>query len=50
MFKGEIFLSASCVQEVLTAANMIGLPEVVDSCTDYLKTELHPTNAIGIYR
>ncbi len=29
---------------------MLGIFEVVESCTDYLKNELHPSNAIGIYR
>lgn len=47
---GQICLSATTVQEILSSADMIGLPEIVDSCTDYLRNELHPTNAIGIYR
>jgi actin-binding protein IPP len=47
---GQIFLTQSTVQEVLVAADMLGLPEVIDACTEYLRTELHSTNAIGIYR
>lgn len=47
---GQIFLSANSVQEILTAADMLGIFDVVESCTDYLKSELHPSNAVGIYR
>lgn len=47
---GNICLSGATVQEILSAADMVGLPDVVESCTDFLKNELHPTNAIGIYR
>jgi len=50
IYTGQVFLTQTTVQEVLVAADMLGLPEVIDSCTEFLKSELHPSNAIGIYR
>ena len=38
------------VQDILVAADMIELKEVVEKCTEFLKLELHESNAIGIYR
>jgi hypothetical protein len=34
----------------MTAADMIQLKDVVASCTQFMKSELHPSNAVGIYR
>lgn len=50
IYTGQIYLTQSTVQEILVAADMLGLPEVIGSCTEFLKSELHPSNAIGIYR
>ena len=47
---GQVFLTQNSVQDILAAADMLGLPEVLDACADFLKNELHPSNAIGIYR
>lgn len=38
------------MQELLAAADMLQLPEVVEGCCDFLCVELHPTNALGILR
>jgi len=50
MYTGEMKLDQSCVQDILVAADMIQLKEVVDICSEFLKTELHESNAIGIWR
>lgn len=50
IYTGQVALCQLTVQEVLAAADMLGLPEVMDSCTEFLKTELHYSNALGIYR
>ena len=34
-------------QDLLAAADMFGLEEVVVACCTFLKQELHPSNAIG---
>jgi actin-binding protein IPP len=47
---GEINISQDNVQELMVAADMLELKEVVGGCTEFLKHELHATNAIGIYR
>lgn len=38
------------VQDLIVAADMLELKEVVQGCTEFLRNELHITNAIGIYR
>ena len=43
-------ISQENVQDLMVAADMLELKEVVNGCTEYLKNELHITNAIGIYR
>lgn len=43
-------LSKSNVQELLAAADMLQLNEVVDGCCEFLCRELHATNALGILR
>jgi len=50
MYTGAIKLDQQSVQETLVAADMIQLKEVVDICSSFLKTELHESNAIGIWR
>ena len=47
---GEININQENVQELMIAADMLELNEVVVGCTEFLKHELHATNAIGIYR
>ncbi|XP_023322367.1 actin-binding protein IPP [Eurytemora carolleeae] len=50
MYTGEMNLDQRSVQDILVAADMIQLKEVVDICSEFLKTELHQSNAIGIWR
>lgn len=38
------------VQDMIVAGDMLELKEVVHGCTEFLKNELHITNAVGIYR
>jgi actin-binding protein IPP len=47
---GEININQDNVQEMMVAADMLELKEVVVGCTEFLKHELHASNAIGIYR
>jgi hypothetical protein len=47
---GEININQDNVQDLMVAADMLELKEVVGGCTEFLKHELHATNAIGIYR
>lgn len=50
IYSGSIPIDQSNVQELIVAADMLELNEVVEGCTEYMKRELHDTNAIGIYR
>ncbi|XP_066998261.1 actin-binding protein IPP [Anabrus simplex] len=50
IYTGVINVTQENVQGLMIAADMLELTEVVNSCTDFLKQELHLTNAIGIYR
>lgn len=50
LFLGELDISQDNVQELLISADMLELEDVVAGCTDFLKQELHSSNAIGIYR
>nr|CAD7402247.1 unnamed protein product [Timema cristinae] len=50
IYSGEIHINQSIVQDLMVAADMLELKEVVVGCTDFLKQELHCSNAIGIYR
>nr|CAD7432720.1 unnamed protein product [Timema monikensis] len=50
VLSGEIHINQSIVQDLMVAADMLQLKEVVVGCTDFLKQELHCSNAIGIYR
>lgn len=50
IYSGKLSLCQENVQDILVAADMIELKEVVEICTEFLKVELHETNCIGIYR
>ncbi|KAK7794828.1 hypothetical protein R5R35_009395 [Gryllus longicercus] len=50
IYSGEIDINQENVQDLMVAADMLELKEVVIGCTEFLKHELHVTNAIGIYR
>ncbi|KAJ8039956.1 Actin-binding protein IPP [Holothuria leucospilota] len=48
IYSGKIYIDSENVQELLTAADMLQISEVVDACCDFLKKELHPRNCIGV--
>lgn len=50
IYTGEMILCQENVQDLIVAADMLELKEVVQGCTEFLRNELHVTNAIGIYR
>lgn len=50
IYTGRIIIKQMNVQELLAAADMLQITEVVDECCDFLCRELHPTNALGILR
>jgi actin-binding protein IPP len=49
IYSGEVIITQNNVQELMVAADMVGLSEIVMGCTEFLIKELHPLNAIGIY-
>lgn len=50
IYTGKIEIDQINVQELLAAADMLQLPDVVTGCAQYLCRELHPSNALGILR
>lgn len=50
IYTGKIEINQMNCQELLAAADMLQLNEVVDACSMYLCRELHSTNALGILR
>ncbi|KAK4876423.1 hypothetical protein RN001_012845 [Aquatica leii] len=50
VYSGEIEINQNNVQELMIAADMLELEDVVLGCAEYLIKELHAVNAIGIYR
>ena len=47
---GDIEVTVENVQELMVAADMMEIHHVVHVAANFLKKELSPTNAIGIYR
>lgn len=50
IYTGKILINQVNVQELLAAADMLELPEIVDGCCEFLCRELHFSNALGILR
>ncbi|CAH1646093.1 unnamed protein product [Spodoptera littoralis] len=50
IYTGEIVIDKSTVQHLLIAADMLQLRELVTGCGEFLRRELHHTNALGIFR
>ncbi|GBP55067.1 Actin-binding protein IPP [Eumeta japonica] len=50
LFLGKIYISSSNAQLLMSAAHFLLLENLVNCCSQYLKTQLHPSNAIGIFR
>ncbi len=47
-YTGEIEISVSNVQEVLSAASLLQMKQVQDICCEFLKKQLDATNCLGI--
>lgn len=50
IYTGEIMIDRVSVQPLMVAADMLQLRELVAGCGEFLRRELHPSNAIGIFR
>ncbi|XP_063225348.1 actin-binding protein IPP [Bacillus rossius redtenbacheri] len=50
IYTGETVINQDNVQELMVAADMLQLREVVLGCCEYLRQELHCSNALGIFR
>ncbi|XP_076046546.1 actin-binding protein IPP-like isoform X2 [Oratosquilla oratoria] len=50
IYTGDIEVKVDNVQELMVAADMLEIHDVVHVCTNFLKKELHASNAVGIYR
>ncbi|KAH0954714.1 hypothetical protein HN011_007733 [Eciton burchellii] len=50
IYSGNVDITQDNVQELFAAADMLELDDVVAGCIDYLKQQLHYSNALGIYR
>ncbi|XP_053671665.1 kelch-like ECH-associated protein 1B [Anopheles nili] len=48
MYTGQIRVTELTVCQLLPAATMFQVPNVIDACCDFLERQLDPTNAIGI--
>lgn len=49
-YTAEVKVTEDNVQSLLPAANLLQLPDVRNACCEFLKTQLHPTNCLGIMR
>ncbi|XP_062338385.1 actin-binding protein IPP [Osmerus eperlanus] len=50
IYTGTINVSVENVQELIVAADMLQLSEVVSICGEFLKGHLDPSNCVGIYQ
>ncbi|XP_044755911.1 actin-binding protein IPP [Coccinella septempunctata] len=50
IYSGSVHINQNNVQDVFFAGDMLGLTDIVESCTKFLVRELQPQNAIGFYR
>lgn len=50
IYTGNVDITQDNVQELFAAADMLELDEVVSGCIEYLRQQLHYSNALGIYR
>ncbi|KAG1670546.1 Ring canal kelch [Nymphon striatum] len=48
IYSAEIQVTENNVQVLLPAANLLQLPDVRDACCDFLQSQLHPSNCLGI--
>ncbi|XP_055497678.1 actin-binding protein IPP [Leucoraja erinacea] len=50
IYTGVISVSIKNVQEVILAADMLQLTEIVNMCSGFLKGQIDPSNCVGIYQ
>uniref|UniRef100_A0A673LJT3 BTB domain-containing protein n=1 Tax=Sinocyclocheilus rhinocerous TaxID=307959 RepID=A0A673LJT3_9TELE len=50
IYTGSIDVTVDTVQELMVAADMLQLSEVVDICGEFLRAHMDPSNCVGIYR
>jgi kelch-like protein 2/3 len=48
VYTGQISITEDTVQNLLPAANLLQLSDVKEACSDFLKSQLHPSNCLGI--
>ncbi|KAL1115636.1 hypothetical protein AAG570_005926 [Ranatra chinensis] len=48
VYTSEVHVTEDNVQVLLPAANLLQLSDVRDACCDFLQSQLHPTNCLGI--
>ncbi|XP_063283757.1 actin-binding protein IPP [Pelobates fuscus] len=50
IYTGSVSISGENVQELMTAADMLQLSNVVDLCCDFLKDQIEPGNCVGFFQ
>uniref|UniRef100_W5MF97 Intracisternal A particle-promoted polypeptide n=1 Tax=Lepisosteus oculatus TaxID=7918 RepID=W5MF97_LEPOC len=50
IYTGMINVNVDNVQELIVAADMLQLSEVVSICCEFLKAQMDPSNCVGIYQ
>ncbi|XP_071952020.1 actin-binding protein IPP-like [Antedon mediterranea] len=50
IYTGEIDITSENVQDLLSAADMLQIPEIIQACCNFLRSHLHPANCLGIYK
>ncbi|XP_072129792.1 actin-binding protein IPP isoform X3 [Mobula birostris] len=50
IYTGVINVSIKNVQELILAADMLQLTEIVNMCSEFLKGQIDPSNCVGIYQ
>lgn len=48
IYTAEVLVTEENVQVLLSAANLLQLTDVRDACCDFLQSQLHPSNCLGI--
>ncbi|XP_067944567.1 kelch-like protein 5 [Watersipora subatra] len=48
MYTGSLSMQAENIEDILTAACILQLSEVIDACSKFLVDHLHPSNCLGI--
>ena len=47
---GRLELHQDNVTNILVAAHMFNITEIIDACCKYIEKQLHPSNCLGIYK